>query len=132
MQELNKLIELAAYKYELDQKRDEPKYMDNAWLLQAIISEVAEVQEEIKPNNIAHLEDELCDILWGWMTIVENLKSEGYVTSHEAIFKRALKKYEERILPLYGDSRDHQVWREVKAEEKEALPKFNISKKRCN
>ena len=121
MKELEKLIDLAAYKYQLDLKRDEPKYMDTDWLLSAIVSEVEEVKEEIKPNNMAHLEDELSDILWGWMTIVENLKNEGYVTSHEAIFKRALKKYEERVLPLYGDNRDHDVWREVKAKQKKVL-----------
>ncbi len=41
--------------------------------------------------------------------------------SHEAIFKRALKKYEERILPLHGDKRDHEIWREVKGKQKEVL-----------
>jgi len=99
----------------------EPKFTDNQWLLDAIIAEVEEVKEEIKPNNRAYLEDELSDILWGWLSLVENLKSDGLVGSHEAIFKRALKKYEERILPLKGTSEDHVIWREVKRRQKEEL-----------
>jgi len=118
MKELKKLIELADYKHQLDLKRAEPKYVDTTWLLDAIVEEVQEVKEEIKPNNKAHLEDELSDILWGWLTLVENLKAEGMVGSHEDIFKRALKKYEERILVLKGTDEDHAIWKEVKAEQK--------------
>ena len=43
------------------------------------------------------------------------------VGSYEDILKPALKKYEERILPLKGDGNDHVIWREVKARQKEAL-----------
>ena len=51
MQNLKKLIELVAYKKQLDHKRAEPKFTDNEWLLDAIIAEVKEVKEEMKPNN---------------------------------------------------------------------------------
>ncbi len=118
---MKKLIELVAIKHKIDLKRGEAKYMNTDWLLNAIVDEIQEVKEEIKPNNIAHLEDELSDILWGWLTIVEKLKDEGYVTSHEAILQRALKKYEERILPLKGDKRDNAIWKEVKMRQKEVL-----------
>ena len=121
MKELEKLIELVAHKHKIDLKRGEAKYMDSEWLLNAIVDEVQEVKEEIKPNNIAHLEDELSDVLWGWLTIVEKLKDEGYVRSHEAILERGLKKYEERILALKGDERDHAIWKEVKERQKEKL-----------
>ena len=120
---MNKLIELVAHKHQIDLKRGESNYMDSDWLLNAIVEEVQEVKEEIKPNNVAHLEDELSDILWGWLTIVENLKDEGYVSSHEAILQRGLKKYEERILSLKGEERDHAIWKEVKARQKEELEK---------
>jgi len=127
MEVLNELIELVKYKHELDLKRAEAKYMDNAWLLQAMRSEIDEVKAEIKPNNKAYLEDELSDILWGWLTLIENLKDEGYVGSHEDVERRGLKKYQERILSLHGDKRDHGIWREVKARQKEAL----VEEKRC-
>ena len=123
MKNLKKLIELVSHKHQVDLKRGEAKYMDSDWLLNAIVDEVQEVKEEIRPNNVAHLEDELSDILWGWLTIVEKLKDEGYVSSHEAILERGLKKYEERILPLKGDERDHAIWKEVKARQKEMLEK---------
>ncbi len=125
MKNFKKLIELVKHKHQLDLKRAEPKYMDSEWLLQAMRDEIDEVKAEIKPNNKAHLEDELSDILWGWLTLIENLKDEGYIGSHEEVIERGLKKYEERILPLYGDERDHQVWREVKARQKEALKREN-------
>jgi len=121
MQNLKKLIELVAYKKQLDLTRAEPKFTNNEWLLDAIIDEVQEVKEEMKPNNRAYLEDELSDILWGWLSLVQNLKSEGLVGSHEDIFKRALKKYEERILPLKGTNEDYAIWKDVKRIQKERL-----------
>jgi len=121
MKALEELIALVAHKQKIDQKRGEAKYMDTDWIAQSIINEVYEVKEEIKPNNKAHLEDELSDILWGWLTLIEKLKDSGYVEGHEAIIKRALKKYQERILPLCGDARDHGIWREVKEEQKRVL-----------
>ena len=124
---MKKLIELVAYKHQIDLKRAEAKYMDSDWLLNAIVEEVHEVKEEIRPNNVAHLEDELSDILWGWLTVVENLKDEGYVTSHEVILQRALKKYEQRILPLKGNERDDVIWKEVKTRQKEELERERVN-----
>ena len=118
MKELEELIKLVAQKHKIDQKRGEAKYMDTDWITQSIVDEV---EEEIKPNNKAHLEDELSDILWGWLTLIEKLKDSGYVDGHEAIIQRALKKYQERILPLYGDARDHDIWREIKERQKRVL-----------
>jgi len=43
------------------------------------------------------------------------------VGTHEDIFKRTLKKYEERILPLDGTMRDYERWKEIKAKQKEVL-----------
>jgi hypothetical protein len=69
MAEFKALIKLVKHKHKFDQKKAEPKYMDNKWLLGAIDSELKEVQKEIKPNNIAHLEDELSGILHRHLTI---------------------------------------------------------------
>jgi len=123
MEALEKLIALAKHKQQIDIKRGETKFMNPHWLLDSIRDEVEEVREEIKSDNIAYLEDELSDILWGWMILVEKLKDDNYVGSHEEIMKRAFKKYEERILPLNGDAGDHEIWREVKARQKKALKK---------
>lgn len=123
MEALEKLLALAKHKQQIDLKRGEAKFMNPHWLLDSIRDEVEEVREELKADNKAYLEDELSDILWGWMILVEKLKDEHYVGSHKEIMKRALKKYEERILPLNGDAGDHEIWREVKGRQKEALGK---------
>jgi len=121
MQNIKSLIDLVAYKHQIDLKRGEAKYMDSDWLLDEIISEIQEVKEEIKPNNTPHLEDELGDILWGWLILVEKLKDKGLVTSHENIIKRCLKKYQERISPLTGTPIDNKTWQEVKKRQKKEL-----------
>ncbi len=123
---MEELIKLVAYKNIIDKKRGEKKYIDTNWIAQAIIDEVQEVKDEIKPNNTPHLEDELGDILWGWLTLIEKLKDSGYVNSHEVIIKRALKKYQERILPLHGDARDNDIWKKVKEKQKIVLEKETI------
>lgn len=126
MKTVEKLIALAKHKQQIDIQRGEPKFMNPNWLLDSIRDEVEEVREELKADNLPHLEDELSDILWGWMVLVEKLKDDNYVGSHEAIMKRALKKYEERILALHGDSGDHEIWREVKEKQKKALEEERV------
>ena len=121
MQNLQKIIELASKKCDLDITREDKKLLNPNWLLDSIITEAEEVREEMYPNNNPHLEDELGDILWSWITLVEKLKREGLVSSHEDIFKRTIKKYEERIEPLNGTMDDYNTWKEVKVKQKEAL-----------
>ena len=122
MNECQELIELSKLNHQKDIKRGTKRYLENSSLLKAIVSEVQEVKEEIRGNNTPKLEDELCDILWGWMMLVENLKDLGLVSSHEKILKRALKKYQERILPLVGEEvKDELIWQEVKKQQNEAL-----------
>ena len=121
MQNLQKIIELASKKCDLDITREDKNLLNPNWLLDSIITEAEEVREEMYPNNNAHLEDELGDILWSWITLVEKLKREGLVGYHEDIFKRTIKKYEERIEPLNGTMDDYNTWKEVKVKQKEAL-----------
>ena len=122
MNECQELIELSKLNHQKDIKRGTKRYLENSSLLKAIVSEVQEVKEEIRSNNTPKLEDELCDILWGWMMLVENLKDLGLVSSHERILKRALNKYQERILPLIGEEiQDELIWQEVKNKQQEAL-----------
>ncbi len=121
MKELKKIIELVSEKCDLDISRDDKNLIDPYWLLEAILQEVQEVKEEIKPNNTPHLEDELGDILWSWIALVEKLKRQGFVGTHEDIFKRTLKKYQERIEPLDGTIKDYETWKEIKIKQKEAL-----------
>ena len=123
MQEIRKLIELANLKDIVDIKRGEEKYFDIEWLIGELLSEVDEVKEEMKENNAPLLEDELGDILWGWLILVQKLKAKGLVSSHENIIKRALKKYQQRITPLKGNKEDCDIWKNVKEKQKLELKK---------
>ena len=121
MQNLKRTIELVSKKCDLDITREDKDLIDPYWLLDAIVKEAQEVKEEIKPNNSPYLEDELGDILWGWIALVEKLKRQGFVGTHEDIFRRMLKKYQERIEPLDGTMRDYDTWKEVKERQKQSL-----------
>jgi NTP pyrophosphatase (non-canonical NTP hydrolase) len=127
MQNFKELIKLANYKDGIDKKRADKKFIDPLFLLDEIVGEVAEVKEELKKNNRAYLEDELGDILWGWVNLVEKLKLQGYIDSHESIIKNALKKYEQRILSLKGDERDYQIWEDIKKKQKIDLDKKSFN-----
>ena len=118
---IDKLIELAGIKDSIDLKRGEKKYFEDDWIIGQLESEIKEVKDEIRPNNKPFLEDELGDILWGWLVLVEKLKSKGLVTSHEAVIQRALKKYTQRIGSINGDSGDKVKWEEIKAKQKQEL-----------
>ncbi len=126
---IEELIKLSAQNDKLDQKRAEQRYFEMEWLIEELLSEVEEVKEELRPDNQAFLEDELGDILWGWLMLVQKLKSKGYVTSHEAILQRTLQKYAQRINALKGDENDAKRWAEVKAKQKTAL---EAERKRSN
>ncbi len=122
----NELIHLAKINRQKDIKRGTPKYLDNNWLLDSIKEEVDEVREEIKELNLPKLEDELCDILWAWMMLVEGLHSQKLIRGHEVILQRALKKYKERILPLKGEKiEDEIIWQEVKKRQLKELEEEN-------
>ena len=127
MQNLKRTIDLVSKKCDLDISREEKDLMNPYWLLDAIVQEAQEVKEEIKPNNSPYLEDELGDILWGWILLVEKLKRQGFVGTHEDIFRRMLKKYQERIEPLDGTMKDYDTWKEVKERQKQSLEDEKIS-----
>jgi len=125
MNEVQELIALARHKSVIDTKRGEAKYFDYDWMIGCILSEVDEVKAEIKEGNSVHLEDELGDILWTLHIICAKLENDGLIVSTENIYKRALQKYNERILPLKGNQNDHRIWQEVKAKQKAQLESEN-------
>ncbi len=124
MKEINELIELSQYNHKLDLKRGQKEYLSLDWALNEIKAEVQEVKEELKPNNIPKIEDELGDILWGFFMSIEKFKYEGYEVDVKRVIKRALKKYKERVLPLKGEIKaDREIWDRVKKKQKLELEK---------
>jgi len=123
MKEIEELIKLAEYKNRIDLQKGREAYNDITWLLNEIKAEVDEVKEEIQEQNTPFLEDELGDILWALFMLIQKLKEKNLISSHENIIKRALKKYQERVLSIKGQSleEDEKIWQAVKTKQKKQL-----------
>ncbi len=83
--------------------------------------EIPEVEEELKENNQVHLEDELWDILWTYMLLIEWLEKKWMVRWLEKIIARAEIKYEERINAVKNSDNEKRAWDTVKALQKQKL-----------
>ncbi|MGR6841766.1 MazG nucleotide pyrophosphohydrolase domain-containing protein [Aliivibrio wodanis] len=101
-------------------------YKNSFTYLDAFIDEVEEVKYEIKADRQCFLEDELGDLLWNYVCLLEHLELEGKVAKDQ-IFRRALKKYSERV-----SARNIQDnWDDVKERQKQELineHQLNINK----
>ncbi|NDK09110.1 nucleotide pyrophosphohydrolase [Candidatus Gracilibacteria bacterium] len=126
---LTKLIELSdnwIQYYEDDQKSDNPKYSDfyKGWetYFNGIISEMDEVKEQIKPDNKVYLEDELGDVLWGYICLLQIFEKNGYIKDTKKVFERCYKKLSERIdAHKKQDSTTYGSWVETKKKQKQEL-----------
>ena len=111
---LNKLIKLSQRKLEIDKQ--------NTWsdgsqtYVEAIKNEIKEAEDEIDNANKILLEDELADILWDYLNILQNLEDENKIDVN-SVFERAEQKYSERIEAIENDV----SWSEIKAKQKEEL-----------
>lgn len=114
MQDFYKLLQIVKRKGVLDQ--------GNAWsngsstYLQEIKKEVDEVIEEIPMQRDCYLEDELADVLWDYLNVLQALEEERGISA-EAVLARACHKYEERI----GGLELGKTWAEIKHGQKAAL-----------
>jgi len=114
MQDFQKLMQIVKRKAALDQ--------GNAWsngsstYLEEIKKEVDEVIEEIPLNRDAYLEDELADVLWDYLNVLQALEQERGIKS-EVVLAQACEKYEERITGLESG----KTWSEIKQVQKVKL-----------
>lgn len=111
MQHIDKLIEIAKRKSEID--KDNSWYQGSSTYLVEIKKEVDEVVEEIPKDRLCYLEDELGDVLWDYLSIVLSLGKEKGVRL-ESIIERACRKYEERISAIENGI----SWDEIKQKQK--------------
>lgn len=82
-----------------------------------IESEIIEMKDELKLWNRVLLEDELGDIFWDYICLLENLELEGKI-SKKKVFDRCFTKFSERLNP---DGSNNGDWKEVKKVQKERL-----------
>lgn len=62
-----------------------------------IPKELDEVIEQDQLNNSVYLEDELWDVFWDYLMLLQSLKHEWKITSIDAVVERAYNKFSERV-----------------------------------
>lgn len=76
-----------------------------------------EMKDELKAGNQVFLEDELGDIFWDYICLLENLEAEWKIQKTR-VFDRCYEKFSERLNP---DGSNNGDWYEVKEKQKEKL-----------
>jgi len=80
--------------------------------------ELDEAEQEINTNKV-YLEDELWDVLWDYLCLLNSLKKEWKIDSLEKVIERAFTKYSWRINEQTWDY--NWSWQEIKQKQKEKL-----------
>ena len=86
-----------------------------------IPEELKEALDENRLNNSVYLEDELWDVLWCYLCLLNWLKTEWKITSVEKVFERSYKKFTGRLKEK--DWTNNWIWEEVKKLQNEELKK---------
>ncbi|MBO6703196.1 MAG: hypothetical protein JJ921_12745 [Pseudomonadales bacterium] len=113
MSELNleRLLDLVDRKSQIDQSSS---WSDgSSTYLVELRNEIDEVEAEIGKGNSDELTDELGDVLWDYLNLVNCLAAEEGITMKEVLL-RTTAKYEERISGI----EQGRTWKEIKAEQK--------------
>ena len=115
---LVELQQIAAQKSQRDLKGT--WFKGSSIYLDALVEEVAEVKEELALGRQCFLEDELGDLLWDFVCLIEHLELEGKVDK-ERVFQRSVNKYSERVTKRCPS----ETWEDVKSRQKLALQNEN-------
>jgi len=108
---LKKIVTLTQRKKVLDFNHGRFGGVD--YYLDEIGKELKEVEEELSSSDDKALEEELGDVLWDYLNLIQCLKQQRNV-SLEGILQRCEEKYEGRISGL----EQGLTWQEVKEREK--------------
>ncbi|MCC8255818.1 MazG nucleotide pyrophosphohydrolase domain-containing protein [Vibrio campbellii] len=84
--------------------------------LQAMIDEVQEVRAEIITNRQCFIEDELGDLLWNFVCVLQHLELENKIDKRK-VYQRVVQKYRDRVT----ERLPNETWEDVKKRQKSAL-----------
>ena len=85
-------------------------------------NEIEEAKEQDKKNNHVYLEDELGDVFWDYLMLLQSLKYEWKITSIDAIMERAYNKFRERVWEDgHANVEDWAEWDRIKKIQKQRL-----------
>lgn len=113
---LGELQKIAALKSQRDLK--DSWFKGSSTYLDALVEEISEVKEELVSGRQCFLEDELGDLLWDFVCLIEHLELEGKVDK-ERVFQRSVDKYAERVT----NRSPGETWDDVKLRQKLELKK---------
>jgi len=121
LEKINKLSEKRIDFY--TNNNDKGFYKWSETYFKQISEELQEALEENKINNSVYLEDELWDVLWCYLCLLNSLKSEWKIKSVEKVFERSYKKFTWRLNEETWEN--NWIWNEVKKIQKEELKREN-------
>jgi NTP pyrophosphatase (non-canonical NTP hydrolase) len=121
LQSIKKLLEIG-----------KPFFKRDSWLgsddisdiyFDGIFDEVQEARDEFKKDNVVKLEDELGDIFWNYIMLLQTLERKGYIRSIENVFTHAEEKFIERLGFIYLDKKVNSsvYWDTVKKKQKKRI-----------
>jgi NTP pyrophosphatase (non-canonical NTP hydrolase) len=121
--QIKKLNEIAKVKVNKDLKGTWSE--GSITYLNGMYDELEEVTEELNSGRQCYLEDELGDVLWDYLCMIQHLELEKKVLVSK-VFDRVVKKYSERVITL----EEGETWGDVKARQKIKLQsEFNEAKR---
>lgn len=83
-----------------------------------LIAEIDEVKVEFEEEKRVFLEDELGDVFWDYICLLDSLELNGKI-SKQKVFERCYRKFSERLNVIDGS--DNGDWQQVKKKQKEIL-----------
>ena len=123
---IDKVRALIKQRQQIQRNRPWLTFRDPQEWLEALIREVQEVKEELKPQNQIHLEDELGDIFRNYMSLLSVLENQWYITDTSVVLQKSYDKFHERVSAVIDakdkESSDH-ARDEIKKTQKQRLKK---------
>lgn len=86
--------------------------------IDGLLAEIEEVKVEFKEDKRVLLEDELGDVFWNYICLLEALNSEWKINTKK-VFERCYQKFSQRL--NVADGSDNGNWQDVKKMQKEKL-----------
>lgn len=112
---IHKILDLIQEKNKL--QLDEPQFTTISAYIEALKKEIDEVSNEIKPDNKVYLTDELSDVLWNYLNLVQKMQEQWLIHNIDEVFTHCEEKFSYRI----EERKKWLHWNEIKKIQKEKL-----------
>ena len=118
LETIEKLLNLSEYRLRDLLERKDLWYRWHKTYIKWLDEEIQEMKEELKQDNSVYLEDELWDIFWDYICLLNSLEYEWFINK-ENVYNRCFKKLSERLDGI----KKWKTWDEIKKKQKSILLK---------